>query len=173
MNVTERGLDGLLKYSVKWQENEITNALKRCKKDNLPVFVHEDCRKSFNNKRRISNELQRIKKTRLSVEQFNWKSNCFYCGTECITDRKNPNCKDWHLASTFEMKENVLKKCDSKIEENPDDQLTLDVKARLENCYDLIAAKGRYHRSCSVKFRANDLSASKMNQRGRQPNNAL
>ena len=37
----------------------------------------------------------------------------------------------------------------------------------------MIAAEGRYHRSCSVKFRANDSSASKTNQRGRQPNNDL
>ena len=63
-------------------------------------------------KRWISNERQRIKKTRLTVGQFNWQSNCFYCGTECIKDQKNPNRKDWHLASRFETKENIVTECD-------------------------------------------------------------
>lgn len=173
VNVTERGLDGLMKYSVERKEDEITNELKHCKKEKISVFVHENCRKWFNNKRRIGHEPQKIKKTRLSLEQFHWKSNCFYCGTECIADRKNKNRKDWHLASTFETKETILKKCDSKLDVNPDDRQALDVKARLEDCYDLIAAEARYHQSCSTKFRVNDSSTSKANQSGRKPDNIL
>jgi len=153
VNVTKRGLDGLLQYSVDRNEDQITDELKICKRDGLAVFVHEDCRKWFNNKRRISTDKpQKIKKTRLSTDQFNWKSNCFYCGQECITDRKNPNRKDFHFASTFETRENILRKCYAKLEENPDDKFALDVKTRLEDCCDLIAAEARYHGSCSLKF---------------------
>ena len=68
--------------------------MQNVKKNNPLVFVQEDRRKRGNNKRRISNESQRIKKTRLTVGQFNWQSNCFHCETECISDQKNPNRKD-------------------------------------------------------------------------------
>lgn len=44
VNVTERGLDGLMKYSVERKEDEITNELKHCEKEKISVFVHENCR---------------------------------------------------------------------------------------------------------------------------------
>ena len=75
VKVTNKGLAGLIDYSLKREETAITEELQHCKNYNLPVFVHEECRKWFNNKRRINNQPQTVKKSRRSVDQFNCLAN--------------------------------------------------------------------------------------------------
>ena len=172
VKVTNKGLAGLFDYSLKREETAITEELQHCINHNLPVFVHEECRKWFNNKRRINNQPQTVKKSRRSVDQFNWKLNCLYCGLECMTDRKNPKRKDWHLASTFDTRESILKKCEARIEEE-NDPLALQIKTRIMDCIDLIAAEARYHKACSLKLHTKKTLDSSNTQKGRRPNETL
>lgn len=121
--------------------------------------MHEECRKWFNNKRRIEIENseekdKRQKKTRNSIDEFNWKSSCFICSEICTYDIKNPNRKNWNLATTFQIRCNVLEHCDKRLEKNDNDELALAVKSRLLCCIDLIAAEARYHTLCMTLFRS-------------------
>ena len=146
VNVTERGLAGLLEYSIKMNEHLITEELRLSKTEKLSVFVHETCRKWFNNKRRLTEQDQSgSKRTRNSLELFNWKVNCFYCGLECIPDRKNParKRKDWHLATTLAITDNILTICKTRLEENGEDQWALEVQRRGMDCIDFVAAEIR------------------------------
>ena len=56
IKVTERGLTGLIDFSKKRKEDAIHQYLQNSQTNNLPVYVHEQCRKWFNNKRRINAE---------------------------------------------------------------------------------------------------------------------
>ena len=177
VKVTERGLAGLLEYSIKRNEHLITEELRLSKTEKLLVFVHETCRKWFNNKRRLTEEDQSgLKRTRNSVELFNWKVNCFYCGLECIHDRKNPARKDWHLATTLAIRDNVLAICKTRLEENGEDQWALEVQRRGMDCIDFVAAEVRYHKSCSLRFQTKKVVGSPNDppkQKGRCKNETL
>ena len=82
---------------------------------------------------------------------------------------KNPKRKDWHLASTFDTRESILKKCEARIEEE-NDPLALQIKTRIMDCIDLIAAEARYHKACSLKFHTKKTLDSSNTQKGRRPN---
>ena len=169
IKVTERGLGGLLQFSKIRDEDSLHEELRLAKSNQTPVFVHESCRKRFNNKRRIAVPEPLGKKTRKSVEVFGWKINCFYCGLQCIHDLKNPKRKDWHLVTTLDIRQRILDICKSKLEDNADDCSTLQIHARIMSCIDLIAAEARYHQSCSLSFLTKN-ETSKSNQKGRPRN---
>jgi len=153
ITVTDRGFDGLLQFSKARKEDLIYKELCLAKANQTQVLVHGSCRKWFNNKRRISTEEPcSSKKTRKILESFCWKSNCFYCGLQCISDRKNPSRKDWHLVSTLDIRKRILDICISKLECNAEDSQTLLVQSRVMSCIDLVASEARYHQSCSLGF---------------------
>ena len=157
VKVTERGIKGLITFSKLRKHQELEICLHKCLEESKPVHVHEECRKWFNNKRRIENdnEIQtEKKKTRKSTEGFNWKKACFICSKECSFDPKNPSRKNWHLASTFQIKTNTLETCKSRLQKDNDDKLALEVQSRISNCIDFIAAEARYHTQCMSLFKS-------------------
>ena len=84
VKVTERGIRGLIKFSQLRKDLALEQELMKYLEENKEVCVHEECRKWFNNKRRIENneasEKQNKKKTRNSTDEFfNWKASCFIC----------------------------------------------------------------------------------------------
>lgn len=54
VKVKEKRLLSLIDFSQKRGQDAIYQHLLTCKNDKIEVFVHEECRKWFNNKRRIS-----------------------------------------------------------------------------------------------------------------------
>ena len=169
IKVTERGLGGLLQFSKIRNEDSLHEELRLAKSNHTAVFVHEICRKHFNNKRRIAVQETSGKKTRKSMETFGWKLNCFYCGLPCIYDTKNPKRKNWHLVTTIDIRQRILDICTSKLEDEADHCLTLQIQARILSCIDLVAAEARYHQSCSLRFQTQNESAQS-SQKGRRRN---
>ena len=168
--VKEKGLSSLIDCSKKRNEDSIYHSLINLKKENTEVFVHENCRKWFNNKRRISTDKQeRDRDTRQSTNLFNWKQNCFFCNEPC--DSKNSSRRVWHFTSTLQIRQSVLNTCNSKLENNSSS--ALQVKKRTLDCIDYVAAEARYHRSCRLQFENQDPSADEPNakkKKGRKVN---
>ena len=54
IKVTERGMTGMIDFSIKRNEDAIHQYLQNSQTNNLPVYVHEQCRKWFNNNKRIN-----------------------------------------------------------------------------------------------------------------------
>lgn len=155
VKVTDRGLNSLIEFSLKRNEEAIHECLVRSQMEGSQVFVHEDCRKWFNNKRRLNLEMKKCdggKKTRRSTALFNWKLNCFLCGDECLIDEKHPSRKKWHQASTLEMRETTLDMSEKRLNSNPNDEWALKVKARINDCIDFVAAETRYHHNCQLRY---------------------
>lgn len=172
IKVKEKGLSSLIDCSKKRNEDSICQSLIKSQIENTGVFVHENCRKRFTNKRRISIDKQeRDRNTRKSTGSFNWKQNCFFCKEPC--DSKNPSRKVWHLASTLQIRKSVLDTCKSKLESNADDEWALQVQKRTLECIDFVAAEARYHRSCRLQFENQNPSTDEPNakkKRGRNVN---
>ena len=99
VQVKEKGLFSLSEFSQHRSENE-----------GLEIFVHKDCRKWFNNKRRISTESEiSQRKRRKSTHFSSWNTNCFLCDSACNIDRKNPSRRDWHFASSNQIRQKSWK----------------------------------------------------------------
>lgn len=149
-----RGLDALIDYSEKYNDEQLTNFLLSGPR---LVLVHSSCRKSFTNKRRYEQfcEKQKLsanaddattsnKFLRSTVTPFNWKTHCLLCGL--IIDPRNSK-GDIRRVETLEIRDNLLKTCDSR-----DDEAALNVKSRLLMCCDLVAAEAIYHKTCHTRF---------------------
>ena len=92
-----------------------------------------------NKKRPATIALLAIEKTarkilRSSMETFDWKSKCMFCGGPCQEI----------LAHHF--KEQVLFSCQKR-----SDQIN-KVALRVRSCNDLVAMEARYHTTCRIKF---------------------
>lgn len=150
--VTDRGFDGLLKYSNERNDNETTHYLLEKKRNGVQVKVHETCRKWYNNKRRLSTPGIEKKECRSSKRSnnFDWKMDCFLCGEKCESKKKCR--KNWRLAATIEIRETVATRCEERMKENSEDQWALEVLVRVNDCSDFVAAEGRYHVHCYVRF---------------------
>ena len=75
--VTDRGLDGLLKYSNERKDEETTHYLLEKKNKGSQVKVHKKCRKWYNNKCRLSTQDSEKIECRSSERDntFEWKIN--------------------------------------------------------------------------------------------------
>ena len=62
------------------------------------VYVHEKCRRQYNNKRRIEQEQSAENCRRGLTPLFNFKSHCLFCSKEVSGDKKQ-----WHLAQTLQI----------------------------------------------------------------------
>lgn len=120
----------------------------------LPVYVHNSCRKVFNDTRK----LKRLKPDDSTVDsrtvtlrsercKFEWKSLCFFC---CSLATKSDS--KVHSASTLEFHKTLLTCCDERTSELHDDW-TSDVRGRLQSCNDLVAEEAIYHHSCYFRFK--------------------
>ena len=74
---------------------------------------------------------------------------CFFCEELCVIDKKHPSRNLVQEVTTLPFRDKLLQLC----RDRNDDTWGLQVKSLLLNCYDLVAAEGRYHKNCYDKFR--------------------
>ena len=60
--------------------------------------MKNSCHKDYTNQRRLDNFLKKKvandqKTARQSIEQFDWKKQCFYCGADTIKDKETSGSK--------------------------------------------------------------------------------
>ncbi|CAG9762693.1 unnamed protein product [Ceutorhynchus assimilis] len=132
------------------RKDGIYNLLRNCeymklhrKKCYLPYILERnilrDVEKNKNNDGR----------TRSLHNTFDFKSNCFICGLTVEINKKLPlkYRKKVQLVETIEFREKILSFCT-----NQESKDYTDIVARMSCIADLVAAEGRYHRSCYQKL---------------------
>ena len=161
VSVTRKGLASLIEFSSERKDNNLNEYFNRKYAENKKitgVYVHEKCRRDYNNRKRVSSiqteaEVKKPKfDTRISTEFFSWKQHCFLCVKVCAVDPKHPDRSDCHHASTLEIRASILRICRQRFDENKDDEWTLQVQRRVNSCIDLVAAEARYHSACYTRF---------------------
>ena len=153
--LTPQGLRTIMAYSEAVGDSFLKDYLMEHMDPNVPVKINRQCQKDAYNKLKrkgaqsdaIRKKVQRVE-TRKSVVQFAWKRDCLYCGLKCFKDVKHQTRDDFMQVRTIPFRTNVLKCC----EERGDDELSVQVKRRVLDCHDLVAAEARYHVSCYRKF---------------------
>ena len=151
IKVKQKGIKTLVECSKKRNEPEILNTLEDANLNHKDIFVHTNCRKSFTDKRKLKVKTE-MKETRTTSQDFHLEINCLFCSKECSNDSKNPSRKTWVQASTVILKKMIMKECTTRLKLNPNDEWAISVKSRIENCFDLVAARARYHPICRLFF---------------------
>ncbi|KAK6192248.1 hypothetical protein SNE40_003750 [Patella caerulea] len=143
--VYDKGKSTLLQYSVIRGDKDFNVRLQ----NSGTFYIHENCRRSYIDKRNITEASeQSSKKLRSSLPDFDWNSNCLFCGEEANQDDRHPDRNPVWMVRTMEIKTSILSKCNDRI----DRPWSEDVKTRLLSCSDLVSPNARYHRRCYVKF---------------------
>lgn len=150
-----KGLQKILDYSLRVRDDVLYQYLQEGQQKGKAIRIHENCqkyvynelkRKSSANKRSASTKGAKLV-TRASVTRFDWKQNCFFCGEPCAFDEKHPGRNRFRLAETLPFRDKVLNTCQER-----NDIWAEDVKRRVVDCLDFVAAEARYHKACSEKF---------------------
>jgi hypothetical protein len=126
------------------------------------VFVHKNCRKKYTDKRAASEKNEECqgqepatKKLRSSLPQFDYKTQCFICGKIAVDDFKHRDRDLVVEVRTMKTGHTVMKHCD-RLGEMAD-----DVRIRLNDCLDLVAAEARYHNGCYKTFTSSTVGSNK------------
>ena len=120
------------------------------------VYVHNSCRKRFTDPRTVhrcvaDDEFSPAsKRLRSTTDTFSWKEMCFFCGEVVVSQTAGPS--EFRRASTIELRDNVLKQCDSRLSVADNDSWALQVQSRLRCCCDLVAEEAVYHVTCYSRF---------------------
>lgn len=85
---------------------------------------------------------------RKTEESFNFKTDCFFCGTNVDLEDQERGLGDVFRVTTLETKHTVLQTCFER-----KDEWAEVVRARILHVHDLPAADAIYHQACSVNFR--------------------
>ena len=171
--VKDKGFYSLFKYSKDKQDYETLNYLRKKTKSGskATIQIHNECRKNYTNKRRLS-QAKPAKRTSSRGAEFDWKRDCFICSEQCSSKKRKR--ADWRIAGTIEMRENMLQKCKQRIKADVTDQWAIDVLARVEDCFDFVAAESRYHSNCLLRFNQNKASEKiEEPKSGRKPSQDL
>ena len=119
--------------------------------------VHQKCRKTFTDLRKKQLVEPPKKRTRTSMQPFEWKSDCFFCGTSGVSEKKYKD-KKMSNVETIEMKVNVKKRCEDIFNMETIDcegSHSIDPKEvhhRVLNTIDLVQVEARYHPCCMRSF---------------------
>ena len=145
---------------------------KRAKDEVPPVYVHRTCQKNmwnhiYKKESGANADAPTVKKpkttTRSSLDQFDWKKNCMFCGQVCISDdRHGDREEDVHRAEYKEYRDVVLEQC----KEIDDDEARV-IAHRVRNCSDLVCAEARYHHLCRTRFNLKVTNKSGTSEKGR------
>ena len=166
LSVTSKGLSSLIVFSAQREDYDLNNyfSRKQVESDRVTgVYVHEKCRRDYNNRKRISSwkpdpELMKLKiETRKFTENSDWLLHCFLCGKTCAQDPKHPKRNYCHYASTFKIRNTILRNYRQRTEEHWD-EWALQVKRRVYICINFVAAEARYHAACHTRFSARKLA---------------
>ncbi|XP_047133401.1 uncharacterized protein LOC124811573 [Hydra vulgaris] len=143
-------LTAIIEHAMKLNLDTFVDKLKLNKRTKANTYIHLSCRSFLKNrsrKRSMKFETERI--ARAKMELFDFKTQCFYCGGDCVYDRKNPNRNKFEEVRT---KKAAIYSSTIEICRNREDQLAKTIEARLISVNDLVAAEGRYHVSCRASF---------------------
>lgn len=169
----QSGIPTLIEYGRLFGLEKLKTYLITRQEENSSVKIHAQCQKNIGNsirKRKANPDYtldirSKISKrtTRNSIETFNWKEHCFFCGDECHVDPKHPDRRQIFNVRYLHYRENILRYCESR-----KDSWAEEVKLRLINCIDLVQAEARYHDDCRTKFTERGVSSKA--QKGRPHN---
>ena len=119
----------------------------------------------YNNRKRISSlkpdsELKKLKiETRKSTtENFNQLLHFFLGGKADVQNLKHPKRSECQYASTFEIRNTILRNCCQRIDKHRDNEWALQVQRRVYSCIDFVAAEARYHAARYTRFFARKLA---------------
>lgn len=112
----------------------------------------EYCHPSYINrakkKERGSSISSRRSLDRKTEQSFNFKTDCFFCGTNVDLEDQKRRQGDVFRVTTLETKHTVLQTCFERKEEWAE-----VVRTRILRVHDLPAADAIYHQACNVNFR--------------------
>ena len=151
LSTVSDGIAKLIEYSNRIGDKQLRSSLEERVSTDV-VKIHRQCQRDvYNTLKRKSLEpacspTERKGPRRESVN-FQWSRDCFYCGKECKSDPHNPGRISWQEVRTLPMRSNILHMCLRKSDEQSE-----AVKRRLLSVNDLVAAEGRYHKSCRQSF---------------------
>ena len=92
-------LTSIIEYAVKLNLDTLVDKLKLNKRTKAKTYIHLSCRNFLKNRSRkrstTTNTNDTEQPTRAKLEHFDFKTQCFYCGGNCIYVSKNssPNLK--------------------------------------------------------------------------------
>ena len=148
VEVRQKGVETLKTYCRKHKAFLLLDHLKDCEKDARKVKVHSKCRRDFTDPKRVKKDTVTSsvtkKLTRSECGGFNWKLNCFFCAK---IDSRHVGRENIIAARTLQLRNSILIQCD-----NRNDQWSEDVKGRLQDCIDFVAAEAVYHKKCYSRF---------------------
>ena len=121
--------------------------------------MHQTCRRTYCHptnitraKKQESNVSQLLSSRRSldrkTEQSFNFKTDCFFCGTKVDFEEQKKKQGDVFKVTTIETKDTVLQTCSERR-----DEWAEVVQARILHVHDLPAADAIYHQACSVNFR--------------------
>ena len=150
VEVRQKGLETLKSYCGKRKATTLLNQIKNCEESGHKVKVHSKCRRDFTDPKRLKKDSSEpaVKKKRLrSTDGFNWKNNCFLCTENAEVDKRHVNREYVIQARTLQLRNSILQQCSIRSDHWAD-----EVKGRLQDCIDFIAAEALYHKKCYTKF---------------------
>ena len=162
VTVGQKRLSSLIHFSEIRGDDKLKTYLAHVSK-NVPVgkvLVHTKCRKRYTDARRSSRsshdeDIPSQKRLRSAESLFDWKENCFLCGSVAYHDQRHPDRDPVHVVETIPFRDKIVSQCASR-----NDSWANDVRNRVEGCIDFVAAEARYHRNCYIAFMRN-ISSSK------------
>ena len=127
-------------------------------KENKSVLIHINCQRQVGNimrKRKragdcvaeVASKVSKVS-TRKSVDSFNWKVDCLFCGKPFIADKKHPERRLVFNVTFLHYRETILKYYSNR----RNDKWSEDVKRRVLSCNDLVHEEARYHDDCRKLF---------------------
>ena len=151
-------MGSLLTFSKKFNHTTLEQYLLRQEQlleDDRIIKLHKKCQRDVYNKNKkrtassadLIAEKTKHKILRSSMDTFNWKQNCIFCGETCQKDIKHPDRNNCHEVTTLHFKDQVLSACQRR-----DDQVSKNVALRVSSCNDLVAVEARYHESCRITY---------------------
>lgn len=144
-----KGLNRLIEYSVKHNDNELIHFLQQIP---LVVKVHNSCCRNYSSKRVFDQKCAKNsavdddtvvpkKSLRSSAPTFDWKTNCFLCGQLCAVD------KDIRHVMTVNVKGSVIDQCQVH-----SDAWGLEVLCRINSSDCVRAGNAVYYKNCHRNF---------------------
>jgi len=150
------GISTLIEYAKVFEHDELRSYLVEKEERKEAVLIHKDCQKNTGNamrkRKRDGNKSEAGTKqqklsTRKSIDTFDWKTQCFFCGDVCEKDEKHPDRRTIFSVTFLHYRETILKFCDCR-----KDDWASEVKRRVLNCFDLVHAEAKYHDDCRKFF---------------------
>ena len=120
----KNGIETLIEYSILFNLKDLSSHLSTKLQGESTVKVHKKCQKNVGNlirKRKADptfniDRAPKVAKvtTRGSVDGFNWKMQCLFCGKPCVVDPKHPDRRQIWSVTFLHYKNTILKFCDAR-----------------------------------------------------------